>query len=156
LSAVALRLPSLRERPQELAGLIDHFVQKHALRHRKAPPRLDDEGLRRARAYAWPGNTHELEAWVESAVVLGRFEPVGAPPLAPIPLTASMRKIDSKIDSKVRPLREAVAQAERAAVGLAMREARGQTDAAARLLGISAKELFNQLSAHGLLEERWE
>jgi DNA-binding NtrC family response regulator len=49
-----------------------------------------------------------------------------------------------------------VAQAERAAVGLAMREAGGQTDAAARLLGISAKELFNQLSAHGLLEERWE
>ena len=88
LSVVPIRLPPLRERPGDIPALVEHFLQKHAARHRVAPPSPDAATLARAQAHAWPGNVRELENVVERAVVLGRFELPQTEP-APQPATST-------------------------------------------------------------------
>ncbi|MGZ3459016.1 MAG: sigma-54-dependent transcriptional regulator [Archangium sp.] len=161
LAVIPLHLPPLRERAQDLPGLIEHFLEKHAARKGLRPPRPNAETLRRASAYSWPGNVRELENFVERAVVLGRFDseslrlPAGqkaasAPASASAPMEATCSPGTS---APVQTLREAVASAERAAVIAALQAAKGQKTAAARLLGVSYKTLFNKIHEHGIREE---
>ena len=88
---------------------------------------------------------------------------VGAPPAAPItaapPPARVSRPPEADLEAppegaaRVRTLRQAVADAERAAVVEALREARGNKAQAARLLGISYKTLFNKIHEHDIKEE---
>ncbi|HYO57949.1 sigma-54 dependent transcriptional regulator [Archangium sp.] len=155
LAVIPIHLPPLRERARDIPGLIEHFLEKHAARKGLRPPRPDAETLRRAAAWSWPGNVRELENFVERSVVLGRFdsESLRLPPAqkaAPAP--ASM-PAPEETTAPVQTLREAVASAERAAVIAALQAARGQKTAAARLLGVSYKTLFNKIHEHGIREE---
>jgi len=164
LAVIPLRLPPLRERREDIPGLLEHFLEKHAAKKGQRAPRPDAETLRRAASYPWPGNVRELENFVERAVVLGRFdpeslkapEPVKAGPVAPAvevtepepePVTAPEGQ------ATVQTLKEAVAQAERAAVIAALKAAKGQKTTAARLLGVSYKTLFNKIHEHDIREE---
>ncbi|MBS2032957.1 MAG: sigma-54-dependent Fis family transcriptional regulator [Deltaproteobacteria bacterium] len=148
LAVVPIDLPPLRARPQDIPGLIAHFLDKHARRHKASAPRPTPEVLAWAQAQVWPGNVRELENWAERAVVLGHFEAVAStPPVA----TA---RIQSDPPRAVRTLKDAVAEAEREAVIAALRAAEGNKAEAARLLGVSYKTLFNKLHEHEIKEER--
>jgi DNA-binding NtrC family response regulator len=153
LAVIPIRLPPLRERAGDVPGLIEHFLEKHAARKGLRAPRPDAETLRLASEYAWPGNVRELENFVERAVVLGRFDAESlrvprssqaARPAEPEPRGTT---------APVQTLREAVAQAERAAVIAALKAAGGQKTVAARLLGVSYKTLFNKIHEHDIREE---
>jgi DNA-binding NtrC family response regulator len=158
LKVVPIRLPPLRERVQDLPGLIEHFLEKHGTRKKQRPPRPDAETLRKALAYAWPGNVRELENWVERAVVLGRFDleslqPAPSQKKEPVPSPAPAGAPVSNAETPVLTMKEAVARAERAAVIAALQAAGGQKTAAARLLGVSYKTLFNKIHEHDIREE---
>jgi formate hydrogenlyase transcriptional activator len=70
LNVFPIRLPPLRERPDDLSVLISHFVTRYARRMNKPPPRVDDRVLDLAREYPWPGNVRELENLVERALIV--------------------------------------------------------------------------------------
>ena len=70
LNVIPLALPPLRERPDDLRVLVDHFVQKHGQRTGKRIERVDDDTLAALQGYNWPGNVRELENTIERAVVL--------------------------------------------------------------------------------------
>jgi DNA-binding NtrC family response regulator len=163
LAVVPIHLPALRERRDDLPGLIEHFLEKHATRKGQRAPRPDADALRRMADYPWPGNVRELENFVERAVVLGRFDveslraprPAQAPSL-PEPAREEPRASEPPaVQGPGSPLtlKAAVAQAERAAVIAALRAAGGQKTAAARLLGVSYKTLFNKIHEHDIREE---
>ncbi len=167
LDVVRIELPPLRARRQDLRGLVDYFVTKLSRRHRVPPPRPDAAVWAALEAHDWPGNVRELENWVERAVVMGRFDAAGLeldrarrsqapasadaaprPSLAPSPETAEAGEPET-----VRPLREVVREAERRAVVVALRAARGNKAEAARLLGVSYKTLFNKIHEYDIVEE---
>jgi transcriptional regulator with GAF, ATPase, and Fis domain len=64
-------LPPLRERPQDIAAMADHFARRAAARLGLAPQALADEDRARLCAYSWPGNVRELAAVMERAAILG-------------------------------------------------------------------------------------
>ncbi|MBK1968536.1 MULTISPECIES: sigma-54-dependent transcriptional regulator FlbD [Brevundimonas] len=70
LNVVNLRLPSLRERPGDIAVLADHFVKKYAAANGVPPRAIGAEAKRALVAHRWPGNVRELENAMHRAVLL--------------------------------------------------------------------------------------
>jgi DNA-binding NtrC family response regulator len=70
ISVIPLRVPPLRERPEDIAPLARHFVQKFSLQMGKSVREIDDEAVAALSRYAWPGNVRELENVIERAVAI--------------------------------------------------------------------------------------
>jgi transcriptional regulator with GAF, ATPase, and Fis domain len=77
LNVFPIRLPALRERPDDIAPLAQHFLGRFADRQHKRVPRLSPEALDRLTAYDWPGNVRELQNVVERAIILCRDGVIG-------------------------------------------------------------------------------
>ncbi len=74
LNVIAVRLPALRERGDDLLLLAHHFIQKHAQLAGRPATRLSNEAALLIQSYDWPGNVRELEHAIEHAVVLSQGE----------------------------------------------------------------------------------
>jgi len=73
LNILPIRIPPLRERPQDIPALIQHFITKKSIdmKFRKTPVLAQGE-IERMMAYSWPGNVREVENTVERALILNR------------------------------------------------------------------------------------
>ncbi len=78
LNVIAIHLPPLRDREDDVALLATHFVQKLALRMGREPKRIAESALRALRAHPWPGNVRELEHAIEHAFVLSAGDTINA------------------------------------------------------------------------------
>ncbi|HOC38556.1 MAG TPA: sigma-54 dependent transcriptional regulator [Thermodesulfobacteriota bacterium] len=74
LNVVHINLPSLRDRPEDIPLLIQHFLNKYSHEYGVGEKQLSKEALRILMDYEWPGNVRELENCIERAVTLGRHE----------------------------------------------------------------------------------
>jgi transcriptional regulator with GAF, ATPase, and Fis domain len=77
LNVVPLRLPPLRERPEDIAALAGAFLSKHARAQKRAITGFSAGALDALRTHAWPGNVRELQNELERAVTV--WEPAGGP-----------------------------------------------------------------------------
>ncbi|TAH38608.1 MAG: sigma-54-dependent Fis family transcriptional regulator [Planctomycetota bacterium] len=144
VAVIPLRLPPLREHLEDLPVLLGAFLRARdtAGRFQVAP-----ETLRRLAEHDWPGNVRELENAVERGLALAGQARILRPehllpggPLSPRPLRAQ----------DVPPLRESVRRAEREAIRSALAATGGRRAAAAALLGISRKALWQKAKELGL------
>lgn len=71
INGACLRLPSLRERIQDVLALAEHFLNRHAEELRKKAPKLNQETIELLMTYPWPGNIRELENVARKIVALG-------------------------------------------------------------------------------------
>jgi two-component system response regulator HydG len=78
LNVIAIHLPALRERDDDVAILAAHFARKLAVRMGRTPKRLSDDAMRSLRNYDWPGNVRELEHAIEHAFVLSQGDVIEA------------------------------------------------------------------------------
>jgi len=109
LNVVALRVPPLRDRPEDVLPLARHFLDRAGARCGRAVAGISPEAERYLKAYAWPGNVRELENAIERAVVLGQSEELlpedlpevivetGAEPPPPGALRASVRQTKEEL-----------------------------------------------------------
>jgi two-component system NtrC family response regulator len=77
LAVVAIRMPPLRERADDIPLLVEHFLDKHGERLKRPRPTIDRAVHSAFNLYAWPGNIRELENVVERALVLDRDGVIG-------------------------------------------------------------------------------
>ncbi|ENC3011245.1 sigma-54-dependent response regulator transcription factor ZraR [Escherichia albertii] len=139
LNVVAIEVPSLRQRREDIPLLADHFLQRFAERNRKAVKGFTPQAMDLLIHYDWPGNIRELENAVERAVVLltGEYVSERELPLAiastPIPLAQSQ---------DIQPLVEV----EKEVILAALEKTGGNKTEAARQLGITRKTLLAKLS----------
>jgi DNA-binding NtrC family response regulator len=142
LNVIPIHIPPLRERPEDIPVLMEHFVEKHAQRAGKKIGAVD-AGLDALMAYDWPGNVRELENLVERAVVLAtrdRIElrlPAEAAPATP----AGLPSLN---------LHQNVEWAERETVKRALARSGQVKKEAAELMGISQRALSYYLAKHKL------
>src|SRR5215218_5542153 len=78
LNVVPINLPALRERPDDIPLLVDHFVTKYAEANRRPAPFVTPEALELLKRYHWPGNVRELQNYIERALVLSTSGPLTA------------------------------------------------------------------------------
>jgi DNA-binding NtrC family response regulator len=77
LAVIPIRLPSLRERPEDIMLIAEHFLRETAARLGKAVEGFDEAAAKWMERHTWPGNVRELENVVERAVVLARASKIG-------------------------------------------------------------------------------
>ncbi len=145
LNVIALRLPPLRERPEDVAALTDHFVRTLAIRHRRRGLRLTAAARRAIETYAWPGNVRELVNALERAVVLTRGDQIdvdGFPDQMLAPDTGVAAP-------SLAALPSSLAELERVHVQRVLAESPTLEEAAARL-GINPTTLWRKRKRWGL------
>jgi len=144
LSVIPIALPPLRERPDDIPLLVDHFVRKHAQRTGQRIEGLAPAARERLQAYHWPGNVRELENTIERAVVLatGPVIEAEAVQVAEPPIGAAAQGLPSA------RLHDNVEWAERESVRRALRQSQGVKKDAAELLGISQRALSYYLGKY--------
>src|SRR3954469_7204577 len=82
LNVIAIDLPALRQRKEDIPILVDHFLRKYSEENERPLRRINTEALRPLVSYSWPGNVRELENVIERAVVLSSGVEIG-PELLP-------------------------------------------------------------------------
>lgn len=70
LNIISITLPPLRERADDIAVLVEYFLQKYNAQNARHITSLHPETLQRLKAYSWPGNVRELENAIERGIVL--------------------------------------------------------------------------------------
>ncbi|MGB8931382.1 MAG: sigma 54-interacting transcriptional regulator [Anaeromyxobacteraceae bacterium] len=70
LAVVPIRLAPLRERPEDIRPLVEHFLARHAALMKRTPPEVPEPLWATLRGHAWPGNVRELENFVQRALLL--------------------------------------------------------------------------------------
>src|SRR5262249_39074700 len=78
LNILPLKLPALRERPDDIPTLARHFTAKHAKSSRNSKKELSQAALNKLVSYDWPGNVRELENVIERAMVLSELSVIAA------------------------------------------------------------------------------
>jgi DNA-binding NtrC family response regulator len=144
INVVAVTLPPLRERREDLPALIEHFVARLARKNGKPIRGLTREAREALLRYDYPGNVRELENLIERAVVLTRDEVIA---LADLPLAVQ----EAPADPGAQPgLVAAVEALERRMIRDALARSGGVQTRAAELLGISERMLRYKLKKYGL------
>ncbi|WP_432823914.1 sigma-54-dependent transcriptional regulator [Trichloromonas sp.] len=138
LNVVSIRLPSLRERKEDLPLLTEHFLKKSANRYRKQVVEFSAEARDQLMAYDYPGNVRELENIIERAVVI-TDGPVVTP--AELPFHSGGAEFQPNPVSSDGTLGAAVERVERQMIRQALREHKNNKSRAAEQLGISERVL---------------
>jgi transcriptional regulator with PAS, ATPase and Fis domain len=141
LNVVTIQLPPLRERPDDIPILVDHFLKEIATTKHTPPKKISPEVMRRFNQFRWPGNVRDLRNTLESMMVLSDGETLterdlpdrvlhsetGAPSQTEIPTGLTMVEL------------------ERMAIAKALDQFRGNRTHAANRLGISVRTLQRKL-----------
>jgi two-component system response regulator AtoC len=149
LSVVPIRLPPLRERPDELRAHISRLLVEHAQRAER-PVSLATDALEWMLAQPWPGNIRELQNFIERLVVLGDGPVIALRDVQHEKLRQSAFGKPAEPAGDAGTLEARRLSTERAALVDALRRASNNRTVAARLLGVSRRSLYNKLEEHQL------
>lgn len=141
LSEAVVRIPPLRERPDDAVLLAHHFLQTLATAQGRTLRGFTTEALAAISSYAWPGNVRELENRIKRAVVAASGSRVNLDDLG---LAAEEH------DTHSETLKQTREKAERQAITRAMIEAEGNVSKAAKILGISRPTLYQLLREYNI------
>jgi two-component system, NtrC family, response regulator HydG len=158
LNVVTIRVPPLRERPDDVPLLAAHFLKKHG---GSPPPALAPETLEAMTEYGWPGNVRELENAVLHAIALRRGESIGPESLPPQisghgRTNSGARVVDVGADDGeelvglTEAKRRASAAFEKRYLMRVMEKAKGSVSEAARLAGLDRTNFRRLLQRHGI------
>lgn len=152
LNVISIHLPPLRERPEDIPVLIEHFLKKHSKRLGIAHKRLPPEILKTLVEYPWPGNARELENCLERALVLSDGDCIESSALphlvasSPAPHSPSVHSDPSSTLS----IKEHTARLEIDLITKALAQTSGNKTQAAKVLEISHRTLLYKLKEYGI------
>jgi len=154
LHVVPLRLPTLRERREDIPALAEHFIQKHSSAWPR--PKLAPDLVERLAAYDWPGNIRELENFTRRLLAMSTSSLLGVELLeeteladvqpevfteAPVQPTGSYPRTGMSLRAVERQLFESTLKANS-----------GNRSRTAEMLGISVRTVRNKIREYGLKE----
>jgi DNA-binding NtrC family response regulator len=146
LNVIAISLPPLRERKEDIAPLAKFFLRRFAAETKKSFSSFSTEALEQMRAYAWPGNVRELANVIERGVVLGDGPEFGFDHLP-------TRLIDAGVAAPAeaaQSFHQAINSHRRALIVEALARTQGNRAAAAKALGLHRTHLMKLIKTLGI------
>lgn len=146
LNVVTLELPPLRDRPQDILLLAEHFLEDFSKRARRPKPELTEAARQRLLAHPWPGNVRELRNLMERLAYLSSSDRIEVAELDAIlaPRSAAPRYLSG------RTLSEATEAFQADYIRQAIRQAGGNMSEAAARLGLHRSNLYRKMRQLGM------
>ncbi len=144
LKVVAMNLPPLRDRRDDIPLLVDHFLEEFAAYYTKPKPRLNNRVMNLLQSYPWPGNVRQLRNVLEGAIVMTQGE-------ITIPdLPEEIRLEEGNVQQVCISADTALRDAERELIQAALIHYAGNRAQTARSLGLGRKTLYRKMEEFGL------
>jgi DNA-binding NtrC family response regulator len=147
LNTVEITLPPLRDRPEDVPLLLNHYLGLYARKYGKPLPVLPTALAARLAAYDWPGNVRALRHAAERAVILASGDAFGDDdfplPRRPAPVSVTPVVSDAEIDMNLE-------RSERRIIERALQKHAWNISTAAAELGLTRASLYRRMEKHGL------
>jgi transcriptional regulator with GAF, ATPase, and Fis domain len=157
LNVFPITMPPLRERPGDIALLVEHFIGKYAQSTGKLVRGADAAAIASLSAYPWPGNVRELENVIERGMILATTDVLtpadldfGRRHTTPLSVVAAPSPAGTSLLDSGRSLAKRLSEQERGEIVAAVEQAAGNIAHAARALGINRSTLYYRMRKHGL------
>ncbi len=141
LNVIAIGLPSLRDRQEDIPHLADYFLRRFGSETKKTFSEITEDALQKLSTYSWPGNVRELANVLERGVVLG-----DGPRFTVDHLPTRVIGI-GKLSPPTQPFHDAVNSHRRALIVNALARAQGNRATAAKALGLHRSHLLKLIKA---------
>lgn len=142
INTVEIRVPSLRERSDDIPLLAEYFLERYAMKYKRQGMKIDRSVMTKIKKYAWPGNIRELQHAIERAVILneGRI----------------LENADMLISSVLKPNKtgnkpQTLDEMEKVFIQQSLEDNQGNVTTTARILGMTRTALYRRMKKHGLL-----
>ncbi len=143
LNVVTFEIPPLRERPEDILPLANHFIRKFSDRHAlDMPLTISTEAARALKSYTWPGNVRELENIIERACLYSKAVDL-TPDLFPQKIFLSTTHPEQQSSQPAN-----LNQSEKKTIEAALQQTNGNKSKAAKLLGIARSTLYEKLKKY--------
>ncbi|VEA65853.1 (S)-limonene 6-monooxygenase [Serratia plymuthica] len=138
LNVISLSVPPLRERREDIVGLVNGFIHKLCTRMKKIPPQVSPQAMACLSAWHWPGNVRELENLVERMVNLCEGLQID---VGDLPEEITRERTDPEAAPSAR-----LEDNERTHIMQVIESSGGNLRQAARMLGLSRTTLYNKIN----------
>lgn len=159
LNVVPVRIPSLKERREDIPDLVAHFLARFSAERRIAPPTITEEALAALQAHDWPGNVRQLRNIIERTLILAPGDRVERIDIDLLPSEVVESEGNSGLGAASMaimgsPLREARESFEREYLRIQIRRFSGNISRTATFIGMERSALHRKLKALGLADRR--
>jgi two-component system response regulator AtoC len=151
LNVVAIHLPPLRDRRDDIPLLAQHFLKQYSEENNKAIPMISDDAMALLCAYTWPGNIRELENAIEQAVALSYrsvLTPEDLPRDVREPKNSRLSAAPSEDGQFLFPDTPSLEDVKRRYVLHVLRQTHGNVSATARLLNVDRRSLYRMFARY--------
>lgn len=148
LNVFPIEAPPLRERPEDIPLLAQHFIHRFCRRNNRRLPEVQPEVYAALKKYSWPGNVRELQNLVERLIILSENNRIGVENL-PAYLLQTEFKLPKMLPG-ARTLSQVREEAEWAYILHCLEHSGGNVTQAARLLGMERTNLHKKMKALGI------
>jgi len=140
LNTIEIRLPSLRDRREDIPPLAAHFLRQHAEHYRKLFSAFDEGAIKALLSHSWPGNVRELDHAVERAVLMAQGDTIRSGDLG----------LRTGREGPPRLEEMSLEDVEALLIKKALARFNGNVSHAANALGLSRSALYRRLQRYGL------
>jgi DNA-binding NtrC family response regulator len=148
LNVISILVPDLRERPEDIPILIDHFVKKYGEQFGKPSIRFSKEAINCLMRYPWPGNVRELENVIERTVALSSVDVIDCRDLPDHLFQMKSTDMIEELASESMPLSEI----EKRYIMKILQRTNWHQSKAAQILGIDRKTLYRKIKEYNLIQ----
>jgi DNA-binding NtrC family response regulator len=141
MNTVEIRVPSLRERIEDIHLLLDYFLQRYAHKYKRPGIKVDKTVISKLKKYHWPGNIRELQHAVERAVILNDGKLIQG-----VELFISGTSSNPKKDEQPQTLDDM----EKQFIQQSLNNHEGNVSNTARTLGMTRTALYRRMRKHGI------
>jgi two-component system response regulator AtoC len=150
INVLVLRLPPLRERPEDIPALVDFFLEHHSRAYKRRVYALSASAMNRLKAHNWPGNIRELENLMKRYVVLGDENVIMSDLMLPTLANYMPQLPPDKSIALKKITKAAIKDLEGRIILNTLQQYRWNRKQAARALNISYRSLLYKLKEAGL------
>jgi two-component system nitrogen regulation response regulator NtrX len=154
LNVIPIFVPPLRDRPDDIPLLADHFMALMAAEYGRRPKRLAPEAAARLQHYSWPGNVRELRNVIERLMIMVPGDTITAQDLAFLGHDGMPAAAPTVIEDVSLPLAEARERFERDYILQALAAQQGNISRTADMLGVERSNLYKKMRAFGIAPSR--